>query len=158
MGPGEEVASDLVLEIHTEVFRSDNVSSDASEGFREGSHVNVHLPFKMEVIRYSTAILAENTISVSIINIGHRIMFLRQLDNVFQRRYVSVHAKDSVSNDEDSAKPFRSLELFLEIAHVFVLVDSPLRLRQTTAIDYAAVVQLIADDQVTLVDKAHDCS
>src|SRR5713101_654961 len=74
--PGEEVASDLVLEVFTEVFRADNISTDASEGFREGSHVNVHLSFKMEVVGYSAAVLAEDTVAVSIVNIRHCIMLL----------------------------------------------------------------------------------
>src|SRR5439155_23597089 len=76
MGPREKVASDFVLKIHTEVFRTDNISSDASESFREGYHVNVHLSLKVEVIGNSTAVLSQNTVSVSIVYIGHRIVFL----------------------------------------------------------------------------------
>src|SRR6266516_6347172 len=99
MGPREKVASDFVLKIHAEVFRTDNISSDASESFREGSHVNVHLSLKVEVIGNSTAVLSQNTVSVCIVHIGHRIVLLSWIDDVFQGRYVSVHAEDAVSND-----------------------------------------------------------
>src|SRR5213080_2068458 len=43
LGPGEEIAADLVLKIAAQVLRSDNVTANAAECFRECSHVNIYL-------------------------------------------------------------------------------------------------------------------
>src|SRR5437870_479146 len=43
--PREKIASDLVLEIGAQVFRSNNVATYTSEGFGECPHVNIDLSF-----------------------------------------------------------------------------------------------------------------
>jgi len=50
----------------------------------------------------------------------------------------------------------RILKLLFQIAHVLVLVDPSLSLGHSTAVDDASVVELVADDQVSLINKRKD--
>src|SRR5438876_8468279 len=58
LGPGQEIASDLVLKICAQVFRTNNVAAYTAEGFVECSHVNIDLSFQVEVVRDSSSVLA----------------------------------------------------------------------------------------------------
>src|SRR6266704_4763782 len=100
--PGQEIASDLVLEIGAQVFRANNVATHTTEGFGECPHVNIDLPFQMEVVRDSPSVLAQDSITMSIVNVRDGLVLRGQVDDVFEGGDVAIHAEDSVGNDEDS--------------------------------------------------------
>src|SRR6267143_2125334 len=104
LGPREEIASDLILEIGAQVFRANNIATYTAEGFGEGSHVNIDLSFEVEVVRDSPSILAKDSIAMSIVNVRYGLILRCQVDDVFEGRDVSIHAEDSVGNDQDSAE------------------------------------------------------
>src|SRR5438128_7384969 len=102
--PGQEIASDLVLEIGAQVFRANNIATNTTESFGECPHVNVDLSFKVEVVRDSPSILPKDPVAVSIVNVRYGLILLRQVDDVFEGSDVSIHAEDSVGYDQDPAE------------------------------------------------------
>src|SRR3989442_3413126 len=93
-----------------------------------------------------------------IVNVRYGLVLRRQVDDVFEGGDVSVHAEDSVRNDENPSKTISVLQLLFEVAHVFVFVDSPLGLGHSTAVDDASMVELIADDEVPIIYQGEDRS
>src|SRR6267143_1538621 len=93
---------------------------------------------------------------MGIVDVSYGLILRRQVDDVFEGGDVSIHAEDSVGNDEDSPETVSILQLLFQVAHVFVLVDSPLGLGHSTAVDDASVIELVADDEVPLVNKRKD--
>src|SRR6267143_2706628 len=93
---------------------------------------------------------------MSIVNVRYGLILRRQVDDVFEGGDVSIHAEDSVGNDEDSPETVSILQLLFQVAHVFVFVDSSLGLGHSTAVDDASVVELVANDQVSLINQRED--
>src|SRR5437867_2918307 len=106
----------------------------------------------MEVVRNSSTVLSEDPVSMSVVNIDNRLVLFRELHDVLQRRDVAVHAEDSVSDHKDSSKLFRVCKLFFQVIHATMLVDTSLCPSQAAAINDAAMVELIADDEVSLIN------
>src|SRR5207247_11397911 len=59
LGPRQEIAAHLVLKITAQNLRSDNVTANAAESFRECSHVNIHLPLYVEMIGDSSSVSSQ---------------------------------------------------------------------------------------------------
>src|SRR2546422_621353 len=93
---------------------------------------------------------------MSIVNVRYGLIPRRQIDDVFERRDVSIHAEDSVGNNEDSPETISILQLLFQVSHIFVLVDSPLSLGHSRAVNNASVIELVANDQVPLINKRKD--
>jgi hypothetical protein len=84
-----------------------------------------------------------------------RVVALRQLDDLRQRRGVAVHGEDAVGDDQGAAAG-GLLEAPLEVVDVAVVVDEGLRARQPAAVDDRGVVERVGEDHVALLrERGH---
>ncbi len=99
---------------------------------------------------------AEHAARVRVVHAHHRVVPLRELEDVGQLRDVAFHREDAVGDDQSRAPALRLDEPRLEVRHVGVLVDRRLalgdRLGEPDAVDDGRVVQLVGDDDVVLAE------
>jgi hypothetical protein len=97
---------------------------------------------------------------VGVVHVGHGTELFCQLDDLVHLGDVAVHGEDAVGDYEDAPGWFWPgvglFEDLLQSRHVGVGEYGPLGLGQPDAVDYGAVVQLVADDHVTLPDQLGD--
>jgi hypothetical protein len=88
------------------------------------------------------------------------LVALRQIDNLFERRPVTVHAEERFRDDEHLA-PFRTLggfvlKAFFQVVQIVVPKRKTSASRQAQSIDNAGMVQLVARDAVARLAESGD--
>ena len=105
----------------------------------------------------TSTLLAENTYAVSLVHHdGDVFVFLLQLNNFRQFAEVTFHAEYAIHNNEFHAVRLALLDHLLKVFHVVVLVLELSGKAETTTVNNACVVTVIADDIVVTVNELAD--
>ena len=129
-------------------------ATDGSQALRECAHDEVNVLSQAEMVADASALLAEDTDAVGLVHHnGDVFVLLLQLNDFRQLAEVTLHAEDAVNYYKLHAVGLALLNHLLEILHVVVLVLELRGKAETTAIDDACVVAVVADDVVVAVNK-----
>ena len=100
------------------------------------------------MIRRSAAIRSHHTRAVRIIDHDSRIKLFRQRTNLVKRRDIAIHGEDAIRDNQPLTHILRGDQRIPEAVHIAVLVNAPLCLRQTAAIDNRCMIQAIGDNRI----------
>ena len=133
-------------------------SSQGTEGFGEGSHYEVGLVGKPEMVRSSAALLAENPKSVGIVHHNGGIVLFAEFHYSRQVGQVSLHRVNPVHDYQLGGFHGHGAELLLQRPHIVVLEFEDLAETQAAAVDDAGVVEGIQKDESVPESQARNHS
>ena len=84
---------------------------------------------------------------MDLVDIGHGVVALGEVDDLPDRRDVAIHRIDALEDDQLGALAARRLQQAFEMRDVVVAEDLLLGARAPHALDHRGVVQLVGDDQ-----------
>ena len=146
-GVGKEVGpAALAQQVDHVAAARDASAGGAAQRLAERRGEDVHRG--PAVLGRAAAGLPHEAGGVGVVDQDERAVPLGQRHDLAQRRHVTVHGEDPVGHDHPEAGPGGVDELRLQVAHVRVLVDQPLRLAQPDAVDDGGVVQPVGEDRV----------
>jgi len=103
----------------------------------------------------TAAVRPERPDAVGVVDHHARVVALRQLDDLSERRDVAVHREDAVGDDQ-RATVARLAQPPGEVLEVAVAVHEDLGMRQPAAVDDAGVVQLVGEDDAAAPGQRRD--
>src|SRR3990172_8178735 len=95
-----------------------------------------------------------------VVYVCHGTVLSSQFNDPICRCYVAVHAEDTVSDDKDVRVAFLLGigEHFLQVFWVAMLVDGSVGFTQPYAVNYASMIELIADYEIPFACKLRNQS
>src|SRR5664280_2326780 len=134
-----------------------SVAAHHAKCFRHRSNFDVNFPFEMEMVNDSTPVISQDSLAMRIIDHGDGVVFLRELHNTRKRSNVTIHAEDTVRDNQLGALILLMLlEFLFQACHITMLEGYDLRLAQSASIDDAGMVQLVAEDKVPVMNQCRN--
>ena len=123
-------------------------ATDRSERLREGTHDEVHLVGKSEMITHTTTVLSKHSDTMSLIDHDRTVVLMLELYDLRKLSEVAFHRENAVNDDELHCIIRQLLEDILKILHVVVLIFQLTCEGETTSINDRSVITVIADNIV----------
>lgn len=154
------------LELIDDVLLGRNVTAISTERLGQSSHENVDFSrINIEVIADTTAVGANSTDTVSLIDIEEELVLLLESQNTGQIAHGSLHRVETFDSDKDLLPRAVSAGLtlsnsltkqLLEILHIVVLERPDNSSRKTGTDTNRGVVELIRNKEITLGDERRE--
>ena len=146
----------MVAEIVNEHLATSDEATERGEALTEGTHKEVDLIGQTEVVTRTATVVTEYAEAVSFVDHHRGVVLLRQTHDLGEIAQVTLHAEDTVDDDELDAIGVALLEATLESFHIIMLVAEALSGREADTLDDRSVIECIPDDIVFTAKEAGD--
>ena len=145
----EEVGSALVSQDVDNLLRRSSVPTGAAaESLAKRGTNHINLTFEAEELWRTTTLAAKDTSCVALINEGEGSISLGELVDLIEGSDITIHGKNSISDDHSQATVLRILKHLLENLHIHVLVAESARLAESDTINDGGMIELIRNDRI----------